>query len=60
MSTVIAQPEPPAKPRCDEAALIEIVERAVHPSASEWLFLRELRIGTGRQTAERSASMPSH
>jgi hypothetical protein len=49
MSTVTAQPEPLAKPRCDEAALIEIVERAMHPSVSEWLFLRELRIGTGRQ-----------
>ena len=35
--------------RCDEAALIDIVERAMHPSASEWLFLRELRVGTGRQ-----------
>jgi hypothetical protein len=34
---------------CDEAALIEIVERAMHPSPSEWLFLRELRVGTGRQ-----------
>ena len=40
--------EPPTR-RCDEAALIEIVERAMHPSASEWLFLRELRVGTGRQ-----------
>src|SRR5215467_12857254 len=37
-----------AIPRCDETALIDIVERAMHPSASEWLFLRELRVGTGR------------
>ena len=32
-----------------EAALIEIVERAMHASPSEWLFFRELRVGTGRQ-----------
>ena len=49
MSTVVAQPEELPTRRCDEAALIEIVERAMHPSASEWLFLRELRVGTGRQ-----------
>jgi hypothetical protein len=29
--------------------LIDIVERAMHPAVSEWLFLRELRLGTGRQ-----------
>jgi hypothetical protein len=29
--------------------LLDIVERAMHASASEWLFLRELRVGTGRQ-----------
>jgi hypothetical protein len=29
--------------------LIEIVKRAMHPSTSEWLLLRELRVGTGRQ-----------
>jgi hypothetical protein len=33
----------------DAAALIEIVERAMHPSPAEWLFFRELRVGTGRQ-----------
>jgi hypothetical protein len=49
MGTVAAQPECAATPRCDEASLVEIVERAMHPSASEWLFLRELRVGTGRQ-----------
>ena len=32
-----------------DAALIEIVGRAMHPSASVWLFLRELRVGTGRR-----------
>jgi hypothetical protein len=49
MGTVAVQPECPSTPRCDETALIEIVERAMHSPASEWLFLRELRIGTGRQ-----------
>ena len=29
--------------------LIEIVERAMHASPSEWLFFHELRVGTGRQ-----------
>jgi hypothetical protein len=29
--------------------LVEIVERAMHHSPSEWLFFRELRVGTGRQ-----------
>jgi hypothetical protein len=36
-------------PKPDEATLVEIVERAMHPSRSEWLFFRELRVGTGRQ-----------
>jgi hypothetical protein len=36
-------------PKPDEATLVEIVERAMHPSPSEWLFFRELRVGTGRQ-----------
>jgi hypothetical protein len=49
MGTVAVQPERTLSLRCDEAVLIEIVERAIHPSASEWLFLRELRVGTGRQ-----------
>jgi hypothetical protein len=51
MSTVAVQPEYPPAPRCDQLALIQIVERAMHPSASEWLFLRELRVGTGRHNA---------
>jgi hypothetical protein len=44
-----AVPEPrlPAV-RPDAAALIAIVERAMHPTPSEWLFLSELRVGTGR------------
>jgi len=27
--------------------LLDIVERCLHASASEWIFLRELRVGTG-------------
>jgi hypothetical protein len=29
--------------------LIGIIERAMHASPSEWLFFRELRVGTGRR-----------
>ena len=35
-------------PQPGEAALIEIVQRALHASPVEWLFFRELRVGTGR------------
>lgn len=31
-------------------ALLDIVERAFHAKASEWLFFRELRIGAGQRT----------
>jgi hypothetical protein len=31
--------------------LLEIVERALHASRAEWLFFRELRVGTGRGNA---------
>jgi hypothetical protein len=33
----------------NEAGLIEVVERTTHSPLSEWLFFRELRVGTGRQ-----------
>jgi hypothetical protein len=36
-------------PRLNDATLIEIVQCAMHAAPSEWLFLRELRVGTGRQ-----------
>src|SRR5262245_27425523 len=39
----------PCASETDEPALIELVARAMHSSASEWLFFRELRAGTGRQ-----------
>jgi hypothetical protein len=31
------------------AALLAIVENAMHSAGSEWLFLKELRVGTGRR-----------
>jgi hypothetical protein len=31
--------------------LLNILERALHASKSEWLFLRELRVGTGRHNS---------
>jgi hypothetical protein len=43
MATVAVQPS------LTESALIAIVERALHASPVEWLFFRELRVGTGRQ-----------
>jgi len=48
MGTAVQQASLPA-PHPNESALIEIVERAIHASPSEWLFFRELRVGTGRQ-----------
>jgi hypothetical protein len=29
--------------------LLDVIERAVHGNKAEWLFLRELRVGTGRR-----------
>ena len=37
------------QPSLTETSLIAIIERAMHASAGEWLFFRELRVGTGRQ-----------
>ena len=31
--------------------LLDLVERALHGSRVEWLFFRELRVGTGRRNA---------
>src|SRR5687768_6169713 len=33
------------------AALIDILEQAMHAVRSEWLFLRELRVGTSRRNS---------
>ena len=49
MGTLAVQSPCAPAPRADSFALIGIVERALHASPSEWLFLRELRVGTGRQ-----------
>ncbi len=47
----IAAVKPAGAPprRADEAALVGIVERALHSSPAEWLFFRELRVGTVRR-----------
>jgi hypothetical protein len=49
MATVTVQQSCSSAPQPTEAALIEIVECAMHAAPSEWLFFRELRAGTGRQ-----------
>jgi len=49
MGTVAIQPAGLAASKPDETTLIEIVGRAMHTSTSEWLFFRELRVGTGRR-----------
>jgi hypothetical protein len=36
-----------ATPEVSANALLNILERVLHASKSEWLFLRELRVGTG-------------
>ncbi len=38
---------------CAAAILLDIVERAMHASRSEWLFFRELRVGTGQRKRQR-------
>ena len=50
-ATAVTASRQPARPegRLNEGALIDIVERAIHGTPSEWLFFRELRVGTGRQ-----------
>jgi hypothetical protein len=49
MGPATAQTSSTLATKPDEAMLIEIVRCALHSPASEWLFLRELRVGTGRQ-----------
>src|SRR5581483_9045849 len=42
--------EIPGKVESDEltpTVLLDVLERCLHRSASEWIFLRELRVGTG-------------
>lgn len=47
-------------PQPDAAALIEIVERAMHASPAEWLFFRELRVGIGRQKSSTTTRRGRH
>jgi len=53
MGVAAVQPEraPLPHPALTEAALIDIIERAMHASPAEWLFFRELRVGTGRRNS---------
>jgi hypothetical protein len=54
---VAVNPEPatisdPAHPdertrELGSAGLLDVVQRCLHPKPSEWIFLRELRVGTG-------------
>jgi hypothetical protein len=44
MGTIAAQ-----QSAVTESALIDVVERAIHSSSTEWLFFRELRVGTGHR-----------
>lgn len=46
MATVAVTPD-----KLDASTLLSIVETALHASRGEWLFLRELRLGTGRRSA---------
>ena len=34
---------------CTAPVLLDILERSLHAAGSEWLFFRELRVGTGRR-----------
>src|SRR6476659_6151000 len=49
MGTAAVQTPSSLASKPDEVTLVEIVERAIHSSPAEWLFFRELRVGTGRQ-----------
>jgi hypothetical protein len=44
MGTPVVALEAPSAVR-----LLDVIERALHLSRSEWLFFRELRVGTGRR-----------
>ncbi len=48
----MAAPFPKLAPAASTAqSLLDILELALHSRASEWLFLRELRVGTGRHNS---------
>ena len=35
----------------DATALLDVLERVLHPSPTEWIFFRELRVGTGYRSS---------
>jgi hypothetical protein len=47
--TPCREPAVPLNPASAAAVLLDIVERSMHGSRGEWLFFRELRVGTGRR-----------
>ena len=49
--TAISLSAEPRRPTLTSAALIEILAQALHSRRSEWLFFRELRVGTGRSNS---------
>ncbi len=42
------QPDPGVEP-LRAGQLLDVIERALHANTAEWIFLRELRVGTGRR-----------
>lgn len=48
-SSAIQSVEPPGAAELSSTALLKVVEACLHASTSEWIFLRELRVGTGYQ-----------
>ena len=45
----VSQPKPVIESAAAAQRSLDILERAIHASRAEWLFLRELRVGTGRR-----------
>src|SRR5438874_5930135 len=45
----VSYPKPAVESAAAAQRSLDILERALHASRSEWLFLRELRVGTGRR-----------
>src|SRR5580693_1965856 len=46
-----SSPKPVVESGAAGQRLLDILERALHGSRSEWLFLSELRVGTGRRSS---------
>ncbi|MFN0168827.1 MAG: hypothetical protein ACKV22_20570 [Bryobacteraceae bacterium] len=39
----------PAEEPLRAGQILDVIEKALHPNPAEWIFLRELRVGTGRR-----------